>query len=134
MALRTLLLARPDLIYDPKPDVGDRDGARRGWGRVAVGGLAVALGVAVFLAPIASQSPDGLEFVGKNLDFLGDGGPGPSRSPMPEYQLPGLRDPSVATAAAGVVGTLVVFAVGLGLARALARRAPTAGGMGADAA
>jgi len=129
LVLRTLLLARPDLIYDPKP--GEMP-AGRGWGRIAVGGLAVAMGVAVFLAPFASEHPDGLEYVGGWLGFLGGGGPAALRAPLPDYQAPGLGNPGLATAAAGVVGTLVVFGVGLGLARTLTRRAPE--GIGADAA
>ena len=100
LVLRTLLLARPDLIYDPKP--GDSPAGER-WGRIALGGLAVSIGVAVFLAPFASEHPDGLESVGSWLGFLGDGGPEVFRSPLPDYQVPGLGHPGLATAAAGVI-------------------------------
>ena len=41
-------------------------------GQVGLGGLAVALAVAVFLAPFAYDKPDGLEFVGKKLAFLSE--------------------------------------------------------------
>src|SRR5262249_2603417 len=54
--------------------------------------------------------------------------------PIPDYQL-ALFDPGhvkLATAVAGVVGTVVVFAVGLGLARGFAR--PRAGRIAPDAA
>ena len=40
-------------------------GARR-----SLGGLGVALAVAVFLSPFAYDQPDGLEFVGEKLGFL----------------------------------------------------------------
>ena len=133
LVLRSVLLARPDLIDDPglrgKPSAAGR------WGQVAGAGLAVALAVAIFLAPFASSSPDGLEYVGARLGFRKDG-PTLLAAPIPDYTLPlpGVRHVAAATAAAGVVGTLVVFAVGLGLARAPAatRRAPE--GMAADAA
>lgn len=131
LVLRTLLLARPDFIYDPKPAEGV-EGRGWAWGRAAFAGLAVAMGVAVFLAPFASQHPDGLEFVGEKLGFVGDEAPAVVPAPIPEYQLPGLGRPELATAAAGVIGTLVVFGVGLGLARATSRRGPE--GLGADAA
>ena len=51
-------------------------------------------------------------------------------APIPDYAMPGLsRSKSLATAAAGVVGTLVVFGVGLGLARSLSGVGP---GFGID--
>ena len=43
--------------------------ARR-WGQVLAGGLGVALAVAIFLAPFASEVDDGLEWVGGKLGFL----------------------------------------------------------------
>jgi cobalt/nickel transport system permease protein len=57
MVLRFLLLTRPDLIYDAKPDQFTATGR---WGQVLVGGLAIALAVAIFLAPFASEHDDGL--------------------------------------------------------------------------
>ena len=49
--------------------------------------------------------------------------------PIPDYQLqlPGSRRVQAATAVAGAVGTFVIFAVSLGLARALARPSPVPG-------
>jgi cobalt/nickel transport system permease protein len=46
--------------------------------------------------------------------------------PIPEYQLPvfGAGHVKLATAVAGLLGTLVVFGVGLGLARIFSRRGP----------
>ena len=122
LVLRLILRTRPDLIYDPKP--GDVSRTRQ-WGQVLVAGLGIALAVAIFLAPFASAYDDGLEWVGGRLGFLKQ-----VRSvlaaPVPEYQLPlpGLHHVRAATAVAGVVGTLVVFGVGFGLARIFSR--PTA--------
>ena len=45
-----------------------------GWGQTMAAGLAIALGVAVFLAPFACESPDGLEYVGQHLGIPAQGG------------------------------------------------------------
>ncbi len=64
--VRFLLLVRPDLvdggIWEPG-FAADRTPAGR-WGSVAAAGLAVSIAVAIFLAPLASAHPDGLEYVG----------------------------------------------------------------------
>ncbi len=112
MVVRFLLLTRPDLVEDP----GEADGSRAArWGRVAVAGLGVSVAMAIFLAPLASGHPDGLEYLGgpSRLGFL----PPASPSPGPGVGLSRF-DPAAATALAGVVGTLVVFGVGAVLARA----------------
>jgi len=133
LVLRSVLLARPDLIDDP--ELRGKPSAAGRWGQVAGAGLAVALAVAIVVAPLASEFPDGLEYLGERLGFL-NGGPAPFRAPIDGYELPipGVRHVAAATAAAGAVGTLVVFAVGLGLARAPALRRRVPEGMAADAA
>src|SRR5271165_2759739 len=87
---------------------------------IVLGGLGVALAVVVFLSPLASELPDGLEFVGQRIGFLAAESPSsPIPVPMPDYQfpLPSLEHVKAATAVAGLVGTLVVFTVSWGLAR-----------------
>jgi hypothetical protein len=121
------LLTRPELIR-PEPDVeaiaeGDIAGARdRRLLPAAFAGLGVALAVAVFLSPWASDLPDGLEFVGAKTGILNDTSES-SRIPAPlagyQLPLPGLRDLKAATAIVGVVGTLAVFGLSWGLARVL---------------
>ncbi len=122
-AVRFLLLRRPDLFEETDLAVAP-PGRGTKWGQAILGGLGVALAVAVFLAPIAWERPDGLEFVGKKLAVLADEeGPPKVASPMPDYKLwvAGAGHVKVATAAAGVVGTLVVFGVALVMARLLPR-------------
>ena len=102
-----------------------------------VGGLAVALAIAAFLAPFASEFPDGLEYVGQRLGFLPDEGQAtapPLPAPMADYalKLPGLEHARAATAAAGVVGTLFVFGLAWSMARMLPR--PKHEGVRLDAA
>ena len=121
LVVRFLLVRRPDLFESPDDTEAGRSVAAR-WGQTLAGGLAVALAIAVFLAPFASASPDGLEFVGEKLGFLSESSPQPLLpTPIPDYQLriPGLNHVKVATAAAGLVGTLVVFGVAWGMARVL---------------
>jgi cobalt/nickel transport system permease protein len=129
LVLRFVLLTRPDLVYQAELiDTKDlpADARARGlrWGQTAAAGLAIALGVAVFLAPFASEYDDGLEYVGARLGFLKEEAPALVRAPIPDYKLPlfGPGHVKVATALAGLVGTLVVFGVGVGLTRIFARR------------
>lgn len=131
LVVRSILLTRPDLVYEPTiaiPSRGER------WGQVAVAGLGIALAVAVFLAPFASETPDGLEYVGERLGFWRGEHPTLIPALISEYQLPvlGTNHVKIATAAAGLVGTLVVFGIGLGLAQIFSRRSPE--GVAADAA
>jgi cobalt/nickel transport system permease protein len=127
VVVRFVLLTRPDLIYQESQEGHETEAAgqlRSGrWASTALAGLCVALAVAVFLSPLASEFPDGLEFVGQRIGFLRDLPPAsPLPVPMPDYQLPvpGIQHVKIATAAAGGVGTLVVFAMGWWLARAFA--------------
>ena len=135
LVLRFVLLTRPDLIYDPEPDaLADTPRRAIQLVRLALAALAIALGVAVFLAPFASEHPDGLEYVGAKLGFLNDAAPALISPPIRDYAFPGIGPAHVklATAIAGVVGTLVVFGVGLGLARIFSGTGP--GGVSPDAA
>jgi cobalt/nickel transport system permease protein len=135
LVLRFVLLTRPDLVYQPEmlepagdgaAGEGAGEGRARHLGRSALAGLAIALAVCVFLAPFASEHPDGLEWVGARLGFLNEEAASPALvpAPIPDYQLPlfGSNHVKAATAVAGLVGTLVVFGVGLGLARVFSRR------------
>lgn len=126
LVLRFILLTRPDLIYEPDADPTRIPLANSF--QAAAAGLAIALAIGIFLAPFASEYPDGLDFVGKTLGFITNDAAVPVSLPVliPDYQFPGLASLSLkwATAAAGLVGTLVVFAVGLSLARIISRPAP----------
>jgi cobalt/nickel transport system permease protein len=123
--VRFVLLRRPDLL-DPGagPGLGLRSAAGQPWVQIAIAGLGIALVVAVFLAPFASELPDGLEYVGSRLGFLAEESPPPAISaPLADYRLEllGLEHVKLATALAGLIGTLVVFGLSWGMARALPR-------------
>ena len=125
LVIRFILITRPDLIEpgpaSPRVPSGLAEGAggligadARGAGR--------SLAVAVFLSPFASQFPDGLEFVGEKLGFLTEATSSlqsPPRCPTTSFRSrPG--HVKAATAVAGLVGTLVVFALSWSLARVFA--------------
>ncbi len=125
LVLRFILMTRPDLIYDPKPGHPAGHGRFRivEWLQVAAAGLGVALAVAIFAAPFASEHPDGLEFVGGKLGFVRGEAAATLPVPIPDYML-AVRGPEAlktATAAAGVVGTVVVFGLAALLARVVTR-------------
>lgn len=102
-------------------------------------GLAVAVSLALILSPWASSSPDGLEKVAEDKGFLEkakETEPVWGSSPVPDYAMPGLTEEVVneetgkteeeptklATALAGLVGTLAIFLIAWGLALALKKR------------
>jgi len=86
--------------------------------------LAVAVGLATAVSPYASSSPDGLEKVAADKAFVDHGKLHAIQddAPVADYAFPGIDNPRVATGVAGFAGTLVVFALGYGLALALRRR------------
>jgi hypothetical protein len=90
--------------------------------------LAAAVGLAVFASPYASSSPDGLQKVAGSRGFLADGRlhTVQERSPLPGYAFPGIHDARLATAVAGLLGTLLVALVGVAVVELARRRARAA--------
>jgi cobalt/nickel transport system permease protein len=105
-ALAFLNVSRRDLIR-----AGEAPAAAGGF--VWVFGLLVALGLAI-ASPLASAHPDGLEWVAEQQGFLET-----TRQPLyhliPDYLFPGISNEALATILAGVIGTLIVFGVVLGV-------------------
>ena len=127
LVVRFVLLTRPELINAERAagltaEGDSAAGPDRRLLPAALAGLGVALAVAVFLSPWASDLPDGLEYVGEKTGILGNASDSSFiPAPLADYQipLPGLRDLKAATAIVGVVGTLAVFSLSWGLARVL---------------
>lgn len=71
---------------------------------------------------LASPHPDGLERVAENLGFIEAAQDAPY-AVIPDYTFPGISNEALATIAAGIGGTLVVFGIALGLAALYRRRA-----------
>jgi hypothetical protein len=82
-------------------------------------GLLVSLGLAIFVAPFACPWPDGLEHVAKSLGFETQAGQPHTFAPFADYRFPFLSSATAATAAAGLIGTVVAFAAAYALARVL---------------
>ncbi len=113
-ALALVSVARPDLLEMGKAEAAD--GFR--W---TLAGLAVAV-VLTLLSPLASPYPDGLERVAENLGFIEAAREAPY-AVIPDYTFPGIPNEALATIAAGVVGTIVVFGLAVGVAALYRRRA-----------
>jgi cobalt/nickel transport system permease protein len=98
-ALAFITQTRPDLLGEGSESAK----ASRNW--VYVGGI-ISL-IVVFLSPLASADPDGLERVAENLGFIGVGQSAPFEI-IPDYALPFLGETALSTILAGVVGIVVV--------------------------
>ncbi len=100
-------------------------------------GLALSVALALIVSPWASSSPDGLEKVAEDQGFLEkaeETEPVWGESPIPDYAVPGLtstveavdeetgavvqeEEPTrLATALAGLIGTVAIFLLAWGLA------------------
>lgn len=93
---------RPDLISAEKAKAS-------GGGGWVIAGLMVTL-LAVFISPLASSNPDGLERVAEDLGFLDRGLDAPFQI-LPDYSIPFLGETGLSTILAGVVGAVIVFGV-----------------------
>ena len=90
--------------------------------------LLVSILLAILLSPFASSSPDGLEKVAQDNGFLKkaeDQEAAWELSPIPNYAVGAIENDSLATALAGLIGTVLTFAVGLGLAKIISRKTMT---------
>jgi hypothetical protein len=84
------------------------------------GALIFALFLAL-LSPLASSSPDGLEKIAEDKGFL-ETARGALFELIPDYALPGMGNEAAATILAGIIGALILFGIGYGLARLLKRK------------
>lgn len=108
-ALAFIFAARKDLL------IADANKPARNIG-VVVGGLLISL-VLVVLSPLASSHPDGLEWVAEKHGFI-EVAREAFYNIVPDYSMPGISNPALATIAAGILGAVIVFGVAYGIARA----------------
>ncbi len=90
-------------------------------GTIIAGGVVLALVVGIVAVFFASPSPDGLERVAEDKGFIEAAQAAPFEI-IPDYVAPGIANETLAGVLAVVLGTLLLFAVGYGIARALRRR------------
>jgi cobalt/nickel transport system permease protein len=116
--------------WKARPELLDDSHAARPWRSykpvLAYGG-AIALGLALFVSPFVSKWPDGLDKAAETLGFR-DKEEKPENRVVPavfgDYKIPGIGSVALTTAIAGVAGTILVFGLSWGLARALVPRKP----------
>ncbi len=108
-ALAFIFAARKDLL------IADANKPARNIG-VVVGGLLISL-VLVVLSPLASSHPDGLEWVAEKHGFI-EAAREAFYNIVPDYSMPGISNPALATIVAGILGAVIVFGVAYGIARA----------------
>jgi cobalt/nickel transport system permease protein len=106
-ALAFIYAARRDLLQAGQA-------APAGGKAIWVVGLGIAILLTIF-SPLASAHPDGLEWVAEQKGFL-DVAQGPLFKIIPDYVFSGITNEAFATILAGIIGTLIVFGVALGVA------------------
>ena len=84
-----------------------------------VPGVLVAVGLAIFVAPVACPWPDGLDSVARTLGFESKAIPSPLTAPLADYRVPFFGSATVATAIAGAIGTAVAFVAAYFLSKVL---------------
>jgi len=82
-------------------------------------GLGIALLLALFLSPFASTSPDGLEKVAETKGFSekGESWKFWKHAPLLDYNIPWIKNKKVSTALSGLIGTLAIFFIALGIGK-----------------
>jgi len=112
-ALTYIEQTRPDLLGIEN----SKDAGGRGW---IVAGILVSL-IAIFISPLASSNPDGLEKVAKDLGFLNQGLGSPYQI-LPDYTVPFFGETALSTVMAGIVGAVVIAGLIILVGRNLRRK------------
>jgi len=87
---------------------------------LVMGGLAIAIVIAILAPFLASSNPDGLESAAESLGVPES--EAAFESPLPDYAIPGLEDNPWGGVAALIFGTILVVLVMLGLAQLLSKK------------
>jgi cobalt/nickel transport system permease protein len=111
-----VLKVRPDLLYEP----AGSSPPPLPWLSVVVYGLAIALGIGLLLAPLASVWPDGLERIATDLGFETRARPA-HPAPLADYAVPWIASSWWTTVVAAATGIGLVFAAAWVLGRGAAR-------------
>ena len=78
------------------------------------GGLIVILGLAFFVSPLASKSPDGLNRVAIDAGFADtQKDSATAGGPLAGYQVKGVENESLSRGLAGVIGVAITFGIGM---------------------
>ncbi len=115
LVILAIARTRPDLL-DTESTLSPR---KAGWEFLGYG-LIVALGLAIFVSPYACSWPDGLDKVAEKFGFDGRATTF-IHAWIPDYKLPGISSAGIATAIAGAIGTLLMFAFAWAIGRLLVK-------------
>lgn len=127
-----VLAVRPDLIYSAEPALQSTTQRNlAGTGRFVWAGVIVALAIAAFAAPFASEYADGLEAVAERMNFgqlasesqplvLGD-----YSLPLPGVDMSSSFWQKLSVSLAGLMGTMSVLAMALIFGRVFKPRLPS---------
>ena len=85
-----------------------------------LGGLAIAIIIAILAPFLASSNPDGLESTAESVN-VPESEPA-LESPLPDYAIPGMEENPLGGVVALIAGTIVVLLVMLGVAKVLSKR------------
>jgi cobalt/nickel transport system permease protein len=120
LAVAAVAKLRPELLASRKV-------SRTGYGYMLTFGLLISGALVIFVAPVASTWPDGLEKVAESLGFAGKAAETAIvNSPLTDYRIPGIDSADFSTVLAGLLGVVAVFGLSYLLARILTpSRTPT---------
>lgn len=117
LVLVAVSTSRPELLVEPP-----HAASARPYGAVVAYGALIAIGLVLFVSPLASALPDGLHKMAADYGFARKAGT-VIPAPMPEYKVEWLSAARLSTSIAGAVGTVVVFGLAWVLARTLVPKA-----------
>lgn len=87
---------------------------------LVIGGLAIAIVIAILAPFLASSNPDGLESAAESLGVPES--EAVFESPLPDYTIPGMEDNPWGGVIALIFGTILVVLVMLGLAYIISKK------------
>jgi cobalt/nickel transport system permease protein len=131
--LAAVATARPDIIPEwanlHQAGTQPKRAPRSVW-VMAAAGLALAVALAVFGSPFASEAPDGLEKVAEQKGFMQAASEDKvvwTKALFPDYKVTAIGSEKVSTSLGGVIGTMAAFGLGF-VAIKLIMRPPAKGG------
>lgn len=120
LVLSTVAANRPDLLTHADARSPSRE---RSYQPILIYGGLISLGLAIFVAPFASSSPDGLDKTAESLGFA-DRARVIWNTPLADYQAFSFSSDAVRTALAGAIGAIVVFILAWVLSRVIVKPLP----------
>src|SRR3990167_11387249 len=97
-------------------------GMERGFRLFIFISLAIAIILAVFISPFASNSPDGLEKVAEDKGFLHTAKSVWRYSPFSDYSVAGIENKYISTGLTGIIGVIIVFVITLVFAKRIIQK------------